>query len=153
MTHICVHKLTIFGSEKGLSPERRQAVIWTNVGKFVNSRPQCVQWFPLFYRLIYCHFHKSQLSKSNFCVMCPVSSSHRRWLLRQRYICALARVSWHSHYTLSSYILMKTICCFKWLLCLYIDFHVLCQIKHFQVQVQVQVLSMCYWVFCCHGHS
>ena len=75
-----------------------------------------------FYRLLYFHFHKSQLSKSNFCVMCPVSSSHRRWLLRQRYICALVRVSWHSHYTLFSYISMKTICCFKWLLCLYIVF-------------------------------
>ena len=44
------------------------------------------------------------------------------WLLRQRYICALVRVSWHSHYTLFSYISMKTICCFKWLLCLYIVF-------------------------------
>ena len=32
VTHICVCKLTIIGSDNGLSPERRQAVIWTNDG-------------------------------------------------------------------------------------------------------------------------
>ena len=32
MTHICVNKLTIIGSDNGLSPDRRQAIIWTNAG-------------------------------------------------------------------------------------------------------------------------
>ena len=32
MTHICVNKLTIIGSDDGLSPGRRHAIIWTNVG-------------------------------------------------------------------------------------------------------------------------
>ena len=32
MTHICVHKFTIIGSDNGLSPGRRQAIIWTNAG-------------------------------------------------------------------------------------------------------------------------
>ena len=32
VTHICVGKLTIKGSDNGLSPERRQAIIWTNTG-------------------------------------------------------------------------------------------------------------------------
>ena len=32
VTHICVGKLTIIGSDNGLSPERRQAIIWTNIG-------------------------------------------------------------------------------------------------------------------------
>ena len=32
MTHICVVKLTIIGSNNGLSPGRRHAVIWTNAG-------------------------------------------------------------------------------------------------------------------------
>ena len=32
MTHICVGKLTIIGSDDGLSPGRRQAIIWTNAG-------------------------------------------------------------------------------------------------------------------------
>ena len=29
---ICVSKLTITGSDNGLSPDRRQAIIWTNAG-------------------------------------------------------------------------------------------------------------------------
>ena len=32
MTHICVGKLTTFGSDNGLSPGRRQTIIWTNAG-------------------------------------------------------------------------------------------------------------------------
>ena len=32
VTHICVVKLTIIGSDNGLSPERRQAIIWTSAG-------------------------------------------------------------------------------------------------------------------------
>ena len=30
--HICVDKLTIIGSDNGLSPSRRQAIIWANAG-------------------------------------------------------------------------------------------------------------------------
>ena len=32
---ICVSKLTIIGSDNGLSPIRRQAIIWTNAGIFL----------------------------------------------------------------------------------------------------------------------
>ena len=32
VTHICVGKLIIIGSDNGLSPGRRQAIIWTNAG-------------------------------------------------------------------------------------------------------------------------
>ena len=32
MTHICIDNLTIIGSDNGLSPGRRQAIIWTNAG-------------------------------------------------------------------------------------------------------------------------
>ena len=32
VTHICVNELTIIGSDNGLSPGRRQAIIWTNTG-------------------------------------------------------------------------------------------------------------------------
>ena len=35
MTHICVSKLTIIGSDNGLSPGRRQAIICTNDGILV----------------------------------------------------------------------------------------------------------------------
>ena len=30
--HICISKITIIGSDNGLSPARRQAIIWTNAG-------------------------------------------------------------------------------------------------------------------------
>ena len=32
VTHICLSKLTIIGSDNGLSPGGRQAIIWTNAG-------------------------------------------------------------------------------------------------------------------------
>ena len=32
VTHICVSKLTIIGSDNGLLPGRHQAIIWTNAG-------------------------------------------------------------------------------------------------------------------------
>ena len=32
VTHICVSKLTIIGSDNGLSPDPHQAIIWTNAG-------------------------------------------------------------------------------------------------------------------------
>ena len=38
MTHICVGNLTIIGSDNGLSPGRRQAIIWTNDG-ILSIRP------------------------------------------------------------------------------------------------------------------
>ena len=37
MTHICVSKLIIIGSDNGLSPGRRQAIIWTNTGILLNG--------------------------------------------------------------------------------------------------------------------
>ena len=32
VTHICVNRLTIIGSDNGLSPGRHQAIIWANAG-------------------------------------------------------------------------------------------------------------------------
>ena len=32
VAHICVRKIIIIGSDNGLSPGRRQAIIWTNAG-------------------------------------------------------------------------------------------------------------------------
>ena len=36
MTHICISELPIIGSDNGLSPGRRQAIIWTNAGILLN---------------------------------------------------------------------------------------------------------------------
>ena len=38
MTHICVGNLTTIGSDNGLSPDRRQAIIGTNAG-ILSIRP------------------------------------------------------------------------------------------------------------------
>ena len=38
VTHICVGKLTIIGSDNGLSPKRLQAIIWTNAGILLIGR-------------------------------------------------------------------------------------------------------------------
>ena len=35
VTHICLNKLTIIGSDNGVEPDRHQAIIWTNVGMLV----------------------------------------------------------------------------------------------------------------------
>ena len=35
VTNICVSKLIIIGSDNGLSPGRRQAIIWTNADKLL----------------------------------------------------------------------------------------------------------------------
>ena len=35
VTHICVGKLTIIASDNGLSPGRRQAIIWSNAGMLI----------------------------------------------------------------------------------------------------------------------
>ena len=37
MTHICVGKLTTNGSDNGLSPGRRQAIIWAIAGKLLRG--------------------------------------------------------------------------------------------------------------------
>ena len=37
VTHVCVGKLTIIGSDNGLSPGRHQAIIWTNAGILLNG--------------------------------------------------------------------------------------------------------------------
>ena len=37
VTHTCVSKLTIIGSDNDLSPGRRQAIIWTNAGFLLNG--------------------------------------------------------------------------------------------------------------------
>ena len=50
VTHICVGKLNIIGLDKGLSPGRRQAIIWTNLNKTLiefkhfNSRKCTWKW-------------------------------------------------------------------------------------------------------------
>ena len=49
VTHICVSELTIIGSDNGLSPGRRQAIIWTNDGILL-IRPLRTNFSNFFFR-------------------------------------------------------------------------------------------------------
>ena len=45
VTHICVGDLTVIGLDNGLSPGRRQAIIWTNAGLLlIQPRRNKLQW-------------------------------------------------------------------------------------------------------------
>ena len=48
--HICVSKLTIIGSDNGLSPGWRQAIIWTNAEFLVFPGLWIVELYPYIYR-------------------------------------------------------------------------------------------------------
>ena len=41
LTHICISELTIIGSDNGLSPRRRQTIIWNNVNWTLRNK---LQW-------------------------------------------------------------------------------------------------------------
>ena len=41
---ICVGKLTIIGSDNGLSPDQRQTIIWTNAGILLSTHGNKLQW-------------------------------------------------------------------------------------------------------------
>ena len=59
VTHICVCKLTIIGSDNGLSPGRCQAIIWINAG---------ILWIGMLgteFSEILCKFHKFSFKKTH----------------------------------------------------------------------------------------
>ena len=56
MIHICVSTQTIIGSDNGLSPDRRQAIIWTNAGiLLIRSLGKKLQWNQE--KFLFIHFH------------------------------------------------------------------------------------------------
>ena len=64
MTHICVSKLTIIGSDNGLSPGRRQAIIWTNAGILLN-RPLRTNFNEILIEILTFSFIKMRLKVSS----------------------------------------------------------------------------------------
>ena len=60
VTHICISKLNIIGSDNGLSPGRRQAIIWTNAGILLIGS----LWTN--FREILSQIHTSSLKKMHF---------------------------------------------------------------------------------------
>ena len=64
VTHICVSKLTIIGSDNGLSPGRRQAIIWTNAGLLL-IRPLVINFSEIFIKVHQFLFEKISLKMSS----------------------------------------------------------------------------------------
>ena len=80
VTHICVGKITIIGSDNGLSPERRQAIIWTNVGILL-IRPLGTNFSEILIGIQTFSFKKMYLKISSakwrpFCLSLNVLTSH-----------------------------------------------------------------------------
>ena len=64
VTHICVSKLTIIGSDDGLSPGRRQAIIWTNDGILL-IRPLGTNFSEILIEILIFSFKKMRLKVSS----------------------------------------------------------------------------------------
>ena len=85
VTHICVDKLTIIGSDNGLSPGRRQAIIWTNAGILL-IRPLGTNFSEILIGIQTFSFTKMYLQKSSakwrlFCLGLNVLKiCHGTWL-------------------------------------------------------------------------
>ena len=69
VTHICVGKLNIIASDNGLSPGRRQAIIWTNAGILL-IEPLGTKFNEFFYRNSYIFIHENALEN----VVCEAAS-------------------------------------------------------------------------------
>ena len=74
MTHICVGKLTIIGSENGLSPRRRQANIWTNAGSFLI---ESLEQTSMKYQSEFKYFHWRKCAENVVCEMTSILSRPR----------------------------------------------------------------------------
>ena len=64
MTHICVGNLTIIGSDNGLSPGRRQAIIRTNAGILL-IRPLGRDFSEILIEILIFSFKKMRLKVSS----------------------------------------------------------------------------------------
>ena len=63
--HICVSKLTIIGSDNGLSPGRHQAIIWTNAVMLLIERPLGTNFSENFFEIYTFSFKKMHLKMSS----------------------------------------------------------------------------------------
>ena len=62
MTHICISKLTIIGSDNGLSPGQRQAIVWTNAGiLLISSGPLGTNFSEILIKIHIVSFKKMHL--------------------------------------------------------------------------------------------
>ena len=82
VTYICVSKLTIIGSDNGLSPGRRQAIIWINAG-ILSIGPLGTYFSEIYIEILTFSFKEMRLKVSSakwqpFCLGLNVLI--RRWI-------------------------------------------------------------------------
>ena len=88
VTHICVGNLTLIGSDNGLSPDRRQAIIWSNAGILL-IRPLGTNFSEILIEILRYSFKKMRLNVSSakwrpFCLglnvlKCPTKHDKIAW--------------------------------------------------------------------------
>ena len=87
VTHICVGKLTTIGSDNGLSPGRRQAIIWNNAGILLIG-PLETNWNEILIEIYIFSFKKMHVKMSsvkwrpyclglNVLMPCVVTATHQ----------------------------------------------------------------------------
>ena len=64
MTHVCVRNLTIIGSDNGLSPGRRQAIIWTSA-RILLDGPLGTNFNEILIKILTFSFRKMRLKVSS----------------------------------------------------------------------------------------
>ena len=103
VTHICVGKLTIIGSDNGLSPEQRQAIIWTNAGILLIG-PLGTNFSEILIEIQTFSLKKIRLKMSSakccsFCLGLNVLKSKVFTVQKRRYVLLL----WHALFLLFSF--------------------------------------------------
>ena len=103
VTHICVGKLIITGSDNGLSPDRRQAIIWTNAG-WLSIGPLLTYFSEHLIKIQQFSLEKMHMKMSsakwrpsclglNVLTVRPTSSASLLYV----YTCPRMVTSWHGH--------------------------------------------------------
>ena len=85
VTHICVRKLTIIGSDNGLLPGRRQAIIWTNDGILL-TEPLGTNFSEILIKIHTFSFKKMHLKMSSgnwwpFCLGLSLLITHSPYII------------------------------------------------------------------------
>ena len=105
VTHICVSKLIIIGSDNGLSPGRRQAIIWTNAG-ILSIGPLGTNFNKILIEIHTFSFKKMHLNMSSgkrrpFClglnVLTHLCMRDMEWLMWGQSLIWILRMSLSSH--------------------------------------------------------
>ena len=118
VTHICVVKLTIIGSDNGLSPGRRQAIIWTSAG-LLSIGPLATQFIEMLIEIPTFSFTKMHLKMSSgkwrpFCLglnvlTCEQATSHylKHWMPSVLTYMCVTWLQWGKGYLRSRMIFLK----------------------------------------------